>query len=63
MEITKTDENLIVLVQKYPCLYDMESAEYSDQHRKENAWEEIGKIINLRGKYFYEFDVFFKICR
>ncbi|XP_075991282.1 uncharacterized protein LOC142986634 [Anticarsia gemmatalis] len=38
--------NLVKLVEKYPCLYDNTVEEYSDSHVTEKAWEEISSKMN-----------------
>lgn len=51
------EEKLILLVQKYACLYDISSSHYSDQQRKNSAWDEISRIISCSGKcviYLYD---------
>ncbi|XP_061706730.1 uncharacterized protein LOC133517430 [Cydia pomonella] len=48
-----TEEHLIILVNKYKCLYDVSDSKYSDQVCKENAWEEISKVMKCTGKFTY----------
>lgn len=43
------EENLILLVQKYPELWDMSNQLYHNQERKDNLWEEIASE-NFAGK-------------
>lgn len=40
------EELLIDTVREYPHLYDQASKYYHDSSRKENAWEERGKILH-----------------
>lgn len=44
------EEELIIHVQSYPFLYDLENARYSNQLIRENAWEEIGIKMKCKGK-------------
>lgn len=41
---------LIDQVKEHPCLFDIKSKYYRDQTMRQEAWEEIGKEINLTGK-------------
>lgn len=45
-----TDEKLIVLVSQYEVLFDIGHKFYYDTRRKENAWEEIAKQMEISGK-------------
>ncbi|XP_043262451.1 uncharacterized protein LOC122403162 [Colletes gigas] len=44
------DEKLIELVRQHSFLYNQEERGYSDSEKKEAAWRDIGKIINLTAK-------------
>lgn len=43
-------DKLIVLVAEYSELYDMAHKNYSNQHRREIIWTEIGNKLNEKGK-------------
>lgn len=47
------DEQLIEKVREHEVLYNHSSHEYRDQHIRQSAWEEIGKELNISGKYKY----------
>lgn len=47
------EELLIDTVREYPHLYDQASKYYHDSSRKENAWEEIGKILHCTGNIIF----------
>ena len=44
------EEEIIVEVEKHPCLYDLSLAEYKDFVTKENIWQEISKKVGLKGE-------------
>lgn len=46
-------EKLIMLVSEYSELYDMKDKNYSNQIRRENIWDEIGRKLNESGKYLF----------
>lgn len=46
------DENLIILVQKYPDLYNTADKNYCNQQRKDNCWVEISGRMKQPGKLF-----------
>lgn len=48
MEIT--DESLIENVQIHPILYNLKLPQYRDHNMRQEAWEEIGKELNMPGK-------------
>jgi len=45
------DEQLIEKVKEHEVLYNHGSHDYRDQHIRQSAWEEIGKELNISGKY------------
>lgn len=47
------DEQLIEKVREHEVLYNHGSHEYRDQHIRQTAWEEIGKELQISGKYKY----------
>ena len=51
-----TDEELMNEVQHYPVLYDKSMRDYKDLRKKQNAWKEIAKtlqidVITAQGRY------------
>lgn len=51
MDVVKmNEEQLILLVQEYPLLYDLQDPKYCNQLARENAWEEIGKTMKCKCK-------------
>jgi hypothetical protein len=43
------DGTLITLVQNYEEIYSLKHREYCNQQRRDNIWEEIGKIMKQPG--------------
>ena len=43
------DGTLITLVQNYEEIYSLKHQEYCNQQRRDNIWEEIGKIMKQPG--------------
>ena len=43
------DGTLITLVQNYEEIYSLKHQEYYNQQRRDNIWEEIGKIMKQPG--------------
>ncbi|KYN50377.1 hypothetical protein ALC57_00014 [Trachymyrmex cornetzi] len=43
------DAILISLVQSHPYLYNKQLSDFKDSLKKENAWIEIAKILNMKG--------------
>jgi hypothetical protein len=48
---------LIVIVQEYEELYNLRHPDYSNQQRRDNIWEEIGRRMNHLGKYKYIYNL------
>jgi len=44
-----SDEKLIVYIQQYKHLYDMQNANYHNSVMRDNSWEEIGALLNTQG--------------
>jgi len=44
-----SDERLIVHVQQYKHLYDLQDANYHNNVMRDNSWEEIGALFNTQG--------------
>lgn len=44
---------LITIVQEYEELYNLKHSHYSNQQRRDNIWEEIGKRLNQTGKFIH----------
>ncbi|XP_014663552.1 PREDICTED: uncharacterized protein LOC106806200 isoform X1 [Priapulus caudatus] len=51
MKEVNLDEQLIVLVQDHPELYDIGSKSYKDVQRRDHVWSEIGEILGKTGRY------------
>ena len=46
------DENLAIVVSKYPCLYDKADKGYKERDRRANAWEKVEEELKLeKGNY------------
>ena len=43
------DSILISLVQSHPYLYNKQLSDFKDSVKKENAWVEIARILNMKG--------------
>ena len=43
---------LIEKVRQRAFLYDTKSPDYTDQHMRANAWEEIGKELKIKRKFY-----------
>lgn len=43
---------LIEHVRAHSCLYDIKSKYYRDQSMRQEAWEEIGREMNVTSKYY-----------
>lgn len=49
-KISREEDSLLVdLVKSYPHLYDKQSRDFKDIKKKNNSWEEIGKLLNASG--------------
>jgi hypothetical protein len=46
------EEMLIEKVHQRTFLYDTKSPDYRDQQMRANAWEEIGKELNMKRKFY-----------
>jgi len=46
------EEMLIEKVRQRTSLYDTKSPDYRDQHVGANAWEEIGKELKIKRKFY-----------
>jgi hypothetical protein len=46
------DEMLTEKVRQRTFLYDTKSPDYRDQHMRANAWEEIGKELKIKRKFY-----------
>ena len=46
------EEMLIEKVRQRTFLYDAKSPDYRDQHMRANAWEEIGKELKIKCKFY-----------
>ena len=46
------EEMLIEKVRQRTFLYDTKSPDYRDQHMRVNAWEEIGKELRIKRKFY-----------
>jgi hypothetical protein len=46
------EEMLIEKVRQRTFLYDTKSPDYRDQHMRANAWEEIGKELKIKRKFY-----------
>lgn len=44
------EELLIEKVRQYEVLYNVKSSNYMDQRMRQEAWEEIGQELKIRGK-------------
>lgn len=49
-ETNMNHEKLIELVRDYTFLYDLSDRRYSDNQRKDNAWKEIAKQLQVQRK-------------
>ena len=45
------DENLIIQVENFPCLYNITLKEYKDVKAKDNAWAVVSAAIGSSGMY------------
>lgn len=43
------EEKLIEQVRERAVLYNHGSRDYRDQHIRQTAWEEVGKVLNISG--------------
>jgi hypothetical protein len=48
--IAMDEEKLIVVVQEYECLYNLEHRDYDNNLIKENSWKEIAEELHTKGK-------------
>ena len=48
--MAKFDEELIIAVKDYQCLYNTKSSDFKNSWRKENVWTSISKKLNTTGK-------------
>jgi len=46
------EEMRIEKVRQRTFLYDTKSPDYRDQHMRANAWEEIGKELKIKRKFY-----------
>jgi len=46
------EEILIEKVRQRTFLYDTKSPDYRDQHMRASAWEEIGKELKIKRKFY-----------
>lgn len=49
------NEKLIEFVRDYKYLYDLSDKRYSDNQKKDQAWNEIGIKLNSDGEYIFYF--------
>lgn len=63
-------EKLIELVRGYSFLYDLSDCKYSDNQRKDEAWRNIGKQLNVNSKHLIKiiniinyYSLIIKICQ
>lgn len=53
------NEKLIEFVRDYKYLYDLSDKRYSDNQKKDQAWNEIGIKLNSNGEYIIYFIVMY----
>jgi len=46
------EEMLIEKARQRTFLYDTKSPDYRDQHMRANAWEDIGKELKIKRKFY-----------
>lgn len=44
------EENLINLVRQYDILYNFDKKDYNNNRKKEEVWDEIGRLMKRSGK-------------
>lgn len=52
------NEQLIEIVREYKYLYDLSNKKYSDNQKKDQAWNEIGVKLKINGKHLFHFTHF-----
>lgn len=50
-------------VEKYPCLYNYELTQYSRKDITDEAWNNVGKIMNMSGMIYFLFFLANKIYK
>jgi len=48
--------NFVRIVEKYPCLWDQTTVEYSQRDLTEKAWKAISKEVNDTGELNHNYD-------
>lgn len=48
--IQNNDENVIIMVQNEPCLYNITCRDYHDRNAKTNAWNRVASKLNANGE-------------
>lgn len=56
-------EKLIEEVRKYPYLYDLSDAKYSNNIKKDEAWKQISITLKQSGKYLLLFNFLCNVFR
>lgn len=56
-------EKLIEEVRKYPYLYNLSDAKYSNTIKKDEAWKQISITLKQSGKYLLLFNYLFNVFR
>lgn len=56
-------EKLIAEVRKYPYLYDLSDAKYSNTIKKDEPWKQISITLKQSGKYLLLFNYLFNVFR
>ena len=46
-------EDLILQVERFPCLYNKAVKEYSNKDVREAAWREIARFLEITGKLLF----------
>lgn len=54
MNEQKLNIKLVEEVEKYPILYNFTLPGYSRKDETEKAWNEVGRIVNMTGNYYYK---------
>lgn len=52
---------LIESVERYPCLYNISSKDYSNRDVVQKTWETIAKELNITGKWHIKTQAFYKL--
>lgn len=50
------DENLVEVVSKFPCLFDLANPSYKNQLTKDNAWKEVAMFLGRSGKILINYN-------